>query len=137
MGYFDRQSPPTMREEAWADAEEAAHEARCAEHESLILATPEGAAEVIFDALGLVCDDNPFSGSDGEFFRAVSTVYMEARDKWQTATPAQQQLVRSLEKSLARVIDEHIRLEDLQKHARSMGWTVKGNRIVPASEMPE
>jgi hypothetical protein len=62
---------------------------------------------------------------------------MKARDKWQTATPAQQQLVRSLEKSLANVIDEHIRLEDLQRHSRSMGWTVVGNRIVPASEMPE
>ena len=137
MGYFDRQYPPTMREEAWADAEEAAHEARCAEHEELILATPEGAAEVIFDALGLVCDETPFSGGDGDFFRAVSALYVEAIGQPKTATPAQQQLVRSLEKSLARVIDEHIRREDLHKHARSIGWTVKGNRIVPASEMPE
>jgi len=120
VGYFDRQYPPTMREEVWADAEQAAHEARCAEHESLILATPEGAAEVIFDALGLVCDDNPFGGADGEFFRAVSTVYMEARDKWQTATPAQQQLVRSLEKSLANVIEAHIREEDRRAHIRAI-----------------
>ena len=120
MGYFDRQSPPTMREEAWADAEEAAHEARCAEYESLILATPESAAEVIFDALGLVYDGNPFNAGDGDFLRAVSTVYMEARDKWQTATPAQQQLVRSLEKSLARVIDAHIREEDRAAYSRKM-----------------
>jgi hypothetical protein len=120
VGYYDRQSPPTMREEAWADAEQAAHDARCAEHEELILATPESAAEVIFDALGLVYDETPFNAGDGEFFRAVSAVYMEARDKWQTATPAQQQLVRSLEKSLANVIEAHIREEDRAAYNRTM-----------------
>lgn len=120
MGYFDRQTPPTMREEAWADAEQAAHDARCAEHESLILATPEGAAEVIFDALGLSYDGNPFNAGDAEFLRALSIVYIEARDKWQAATPAQQQLVRSLEKSLSNVIEAHVLEEDRAAYSRKM-----------------
>lgn len=119
MGYYDRQEPLSVREESLRDAEEAAHEARVAETEQEVMATPEGAAEVIFDALGLAFDPaDAFTHGDGPFFRAISALYAEVWNRRGPNTEHEMALIHSLEKSLANVVSGRIASENRAKFYR-------------------
>lgn len=125
------QGPYSLNEERYLDAREAAHEADCAAMEQEILATPESAAEVIFEALGLDFDPaTAFKGADGPFLLAVAAIYADACNRYGTdESPLVRKLVDVLHKPLQAVIDNALAENERDRRARH----IAAERVYQAS----
>ena len=105
-----RQVPYSAREEARIEAEHAAHEYAIEREEANIMQSAEFAIPVIYDAMGLVYGPESRESSDFPFYLAVAGLYVAAwRKKRGTESPEELALIKSLEKSLANVVEQNMR----------------------------